>query len=105
MLAQGLAGLPAPTEEEEVDEQLAKCIKVAHSDNPAQRSVEPIERLMETINAPSYTEYVGLILASQEAPTMAGRASLRMRIAVPGFTARFADDMLTCFDSVLKNSA
>lgn len=84
----GIGQLPPPPQDEEINELILKALKVAHSDNPAQRSVEPIERLLETIPKPNYTEFFGLIAASQEAPTMSRATALRMTIAILGLVAR-----------------
>ena len=80
--------MPQPCLEEEVDEQIVSALKVAHSDNPSKRSVEPIERLLETMRKPNYTEFYGLVAASQEAPTMTRHSSLRMKVAILGCISR-----------------
>ncbi len=66
-----------------------KVLSVAHSDNPAQKSVEPIERLLETMRVPHYTEFVGMIIASQEAPTKQRQISMPMKVASMGVGVRF----------------
>ncbi len=86
-----LSDLPDPSPaDEEPDPQLVDAIKMAHHDNPAQRTVEPIERLCETMKRPSYTEFFGMLTASQEAPAVTKTASLRMKVAILGCVARFS---------------
>ena len=77
-----LNSMPQPGVEEDVDEQIVSALKVAHSDNPSKRSVEPVERLLETMRKPNYTEFYGLVAASPEARTMARHSSLRMNVAI-----------------------
>lgn len=84
-----LGDLPEPPDPDEaVDDRWLKALKIAHNDNPSKRTVEPIERLLETMQKPNYTELYGLILSSQEAPTMCRASSVRMRVAILGCIAR-----------------
>ena len=82
--------LPEPEEGEEIEEAMFRpALEAAHSGNPAARTVEPMERLLAVMRHPSYTMYFGLIMASQESPTMSRQKSLRFKVALLGRVARF----------------
>ena len=73
---------------EAVDSQLVLAFKVAHHDNPAQRSAEPFERLVETLREPNFTEFFGMLKASVEGPTMSKTMSVKLRVAILTYVAR-----------------
>jgi hypothetical protein len=76
-------------ESDTVSDATLKAMSTAHNDNPAQRNVEPLERVLENAGKPSYTEFYGLVHCSKEAPTMTRQSSTRLRIAILGMVARF----------------
>jgi hypothetical protein len=81
-------GLPAPVNEEDIDSALVRALASAHHANPANRSVEPFERLMETMQEPNYTEFFGMVQASFESPSMNKASSLRMKTSILRLVAR-----------------
>jgi hypothetical protein len=98
---QGLSGVPEPQTEEEVSDALTRAMQTAHHDNPAQRSVEPLERLLETMLKPNYLEFFGLVQCAQEAPTMSRPSSLRLKMAILSLVARLFWQMLCILASPL----
>lgn len=87
--AKTIGGMPDPLAQGgDIADQLVKALNIAHSENPFRRSVEPIERYLEVMAAPNYSEFYGLAHAAQEAPAMSRQASTRMRVAILGCIAR-----------------
>lgn len=87
--AKTIGSMPDPLAQgEDIAEPLVKALNIAHSENPSRRSVEPIERYLEVMAAPNYSEFYGLVHVAQEAPTMSRQASVRMRAAILGCIVR-----------------
>lgn len=85
----GSGELPDPDPEDvHVREDLLERIGMAHADNPAGRSVEPLERYLERCEDLSYVELYGCIKASMEGPRVIRSASGRLLVAILKYIAR-----------------
>ena len=69
-------------EDQRVREELLEKIGIAHADNPAARTVEPLERYLAHVSDLSYTELYGLVRISVEQPKITKAASHRMLLAL-----------------------
>jgi len=80
--------LAQPPDGERVSEVLLEKLGVAHAENPAVRSTEPLERFLENCEILSYTEMYGIIRASMEGPKITKASSCRLLLACVKYMAR-----------------
>ena len=80
--------LPDPVGEEAICDELVDKLGFAHSDNPASRSVEPLERFLDECSELSYVECYGILQASMEGPLVIRSASVRMLVAFLKYLGR-----------------
>ena len=72
----------------EVSDELLEKIGIAHSDNPASRSVEPLERFLDECGDLSYVEMYGILQAAMEGPLVIRASSIRMLVSVLRYIGR-----------------
>ena len=80
--------LPDPVDDANICDELVDKLGIAHSDNPASRSVEPLERFLDECPQLSYVECYGILHASMEGPLVIRSASVRMLIAFLKYLGR-----------------
>ena len=80
--------LPDPVGGESICDELVDKLGFAHSDNPASRTVEPLERFLDECSELSYVECYGILQASMECPLVIRSASVRMLVAFLKYLGR-----------------
>jgi len=81
-------GLADPPDGEVVDEQLVQLLEVAHSDNPAARRTQPLERYLEHCAVLNRDSLYGLLGAIQACPSLLRSAALKCQLATLKYIAR-----------------
>ena len=72
----------------EISDELLTCLAAAHSENPATRSVEPLERFLEHCGELTKPEVYGLLNGVMEGPMVTRQQSYRCLTAILGYIAR-----------------
>ena len=81
--------LESPSEQEDVGDELLAAMGIAHQDNPASRSVEPLEVFLLHCSTPlNQTEMFGLLRSSMEGHIISRKSSCRILLAILAYMAR-----------------
>jgi len=82
--------LDVPEGEEPVSEELIAAMSAALCDNPATRSIEPLELLLVHCEPLNGTELVGLLRSAMEGPVVTSANSQRMLLSILAYFARLS---------------
>jgi hypothetical protein len=87
-------GLVPPAQVDPIRDDLLVAMTTAHHDNPACRSVEPLELFLLHTSPLNETELYGLLQSAIEGPVIKKASSYRILVSILAYFARQFDQLL-----------
>ena len=84
--------LPPPTMAQSVGKELDLSLKLCHHPNPAMKSCQRLERLLQYAGPMNSTEIFGLLCGSFESPTLSRPMARAMQEAILAYLGRVRGD-------------